>query len=150
MSGQAWDIYQEVLTLIQGINGIAPYLRAVAEVFPSRQIIQDVPQTKKPAVAVIVAMESPEERVGMMTVDYRLIFTFQIFASADEDLESLHQVLDLIEDIKHAMYDNMFKTVHDYDTSMVNTGAPVVYPVGDKQASGIITFAITYRDNYHP
>ena len=151
MSGQVWDIYQAVIALIQGINGAAPYLRTVAEVFPAREISQNIPQTKKPAVAVIIGSESAEERVGLMTVDYRLLITFQIFTSGTDDLEALHECMDLWEDIKNAMYKTgMFKTVHDYDTSLVNTGAPIAYPLDDKQASGIITFAITYRDNYAP
>jgi len=149
MAGQVWDIVEAVKAKLETMKVINGYLHDIGSVYISRKIEEQIPQTRKPAVSMIIGGESSIDRVGLETVDYIITFTFQIFCDGTSDTEAYHQVCDIWEDIKNAMYDDQFKTVHDYDTTHMNTSYPIVFPLDDKHASGVIAFAITYRDNYH-
>ena len=149
MPGNKWDILQEVITRIEAMNIVGGYLRDIGKVYLARRIEEDIPNTQKPAVAVIVGSEQSIDLVGLKTTDFMLSFTFQIFTAGDEDDDSIHQVLDISEDIAKAMLTANFFVGDAYDATHLQTGAPVVYPIDDKHATGVIAFQITRRDNYH-
>ena len=149
MPGNVWDIVKEVETRINAMTIAAGYLRDIGSVYIARKIEEEIPQTKKPAVAIIVGGESSVDYVGLKTTDFILTFTFQIFCAADLDEDALHEVCDIGEDISDAMLTETFFIGDAYDATHIATGAPVVYPIDDKHASGIISFAVTRRDNYH-
>ena len=149
MPGNKWDILQQVITRIDAISGAPAYLRDVAEVYLGRRIEEEVPQTKKPSVGIIVGSEQSIDYVGLKTTDFMLSFTFQIFADGDTDMDPIHQVLDISEDIAKAMLTESFFVGDAYDVTHLQTGAPIVYPIDDKHATGVIAFQITRRDNYH-
>ena len=150
MAGDAWNIILNIETTLQGISQANGYLQDVQKVYIGKKAKYEIPQTELPAIVIIPGSEDSEEMLGNMATDYPMIVTFEIFTAGTEPNAILKVLLQIIEDIKRAMFNDLTRGGEAYNTDHKKTFKPKNWQGGNKQASIKCEFVITYRQCYLP
>jgi len=150
MSGNAWNIIDNIRTTLEDIKVSNGYTTDVAKVYVGKKDKYEIPQTELPAIIVIPGSEDSEEMIGNMATDYGMIVTLDIFMAGSIPEAILQGLLNLIEDIKRVLFNDLTRGGEAYNTDHTKTYKPKNWQLETKQASIRCEFTIYYRQIYLP